>query len=459
LYSHEEAEDEFGKKKADSLEYNYRDESAPDKNQVDDKFGLAEVWEIWYKGERKVIWYSETSMLQEPLAVKEDPLELDEFYPVPKPLFSCVTSDTVVPVALFVQYQDLANELNEVSTRIRRIINNLRRRGVYDASFPVLQQMAEAGDDVFIALDGFTKLQEKGGLKAVMDSEDTNGQIQVVATLYEQRKQIIQSIYEVMGYADVLRGVSDPRETASAQRIKGRFGTLRVSRFQREVQRFIRDAVRIAGEIVVNKFDAKTVALVTGVPMDKVDRYTEILRQTEPSSVVVDIQTDSTVAADDISDKEEIIEFSRAISEFIVQSQGMYQALGLSATSELLLIMLKRFKMGRDVEQAVRDRVAELAKKEQEAKGKPPPPSQEELNYQLEKQKLQQQAQKDQVSFQIKVMELELKQKEQEIEMARIGLDDARKNTELDFKGLELAIQEMATLAEAAEEGNQFVGV
>lgn len=456
LYTYEEAVDEFGKKKADSLEYNFHEEG--EKN-ADDKFGKAEVWEIWFKQERKVIWISETNLTQEPIAIEEDPLELDGFYPVPKPLFSCQTNDTIEPVALFVQYQDLANELNDVSTRIRRIVDNLRRRGVYDAAFPVLEQMAEAADNVFIGVKDFARMQEKGGLKAILDTEDTSKQIEVLVALYQQRQQIIQAIYEVMGYADILRGVSDPRETASAQRIKGRFGTLRVSRFQREVQRFIRDAVRIAGEIVANKFDPKTIALVTGVSIQEVARYQEILKQTEPASVLIDIQTDSTVAADDIADKEEMVEFTRAISEFIAQSQAMYEALGLVATSELLLTMLRRFKMGRDIEQAVHDRVAELAQKEAEAKNSPPPPTIEQQMLALEQQKLAQQAQKDQATIQVKMLELRLKDQEQKIEMAKIGLEDQRKNTELDFKGLELAIKEMATVAEAKSEGNDFVGV
>lgn len=468
LYTLSQATEDFGSTIANSLEYTYRDSSAPKIQDIktEDGFGLAEVWEIWYKAERKVIWYSESSSLQKPLLIEEDTLELDEFYPIAKPLLSTTTNETMIPVALYVQYQDLANELNDVSTRIRRIVDNLRRRGVYDASFPTLQQMAEAKDNVFIPLDQFAKLQEKGGLKAVMDTEDTSGQIQVLATLYEQRKQIIQSIYEVMGYADILRGVSDPRETASAQRIKGKFGTLRVSKMQREVQRLIRDSLRIAGQIIANRFEPKTIALVTGVPIDDVKRLQEILQQTEPASVVIDIQTDSTVAADDMADKQDMIEFSEAISAFIAQIPAMYQSLGLTATSELLLTMLSRFKVGRGVEQAVNDRIAELVKQEAESKSQPKPPTPEEIQQQqqaqllqLEQQKIVQQGQKNQAEAQLKLMELQLKAQDQEIERAKIGLEDQRKNTELDFKGIELAIKQMATVAETKSEGNDFVGV
>lgn len=192
----------------------------------------------------------------------------------------------------------------------------------------------------------FAKLQGKGGIKGVMDAEDLTFQIAVIDSLYKQRQEIIQAIYQVMGYADILRGQTDPRETLGAQQIKGRFGTLRISQFQREVQRLIRDSYRIAGEIIINQFEAKTIALQTSVPMEDVNVYKEILEQTEPASAMVDIQTDSTIAADDIADKQDIIEFTNAVSEFVARTPAMVGVLGLQATSDLLLAMLKKFNMG-----------------------------------------------------------------------------------------------------------------
>jgi len=41
---------------------------------------------------------------------------------------------TMVPVPEFCQYQDQADELNAITTRIERIIDALRVRGLYDAS-------------------------------------------------------------------------------------------------------------------------------------------------------------------------------------------------------------------------------------------------------------------------------------------------------------------------------------
>lgn len=440
LFSHSEAKEEFGAEIANRLEYSYEDNIGAinntknnyDTKPIDDKFSLAEIWEVWDKTNRKVVWIAKGRSINSPIRIDDDPLELDDFFPIPKPMFSATTTGEIKPVPLFVFYQDLANELDEVSTRIRRNVDNLKRRGVYDSSFKDLEQLSSGSDNQFVPVKDFAKLQSRGGLKGVMDTEDLTFQIAVIESLYKQRQEIIQSIYQIMGYADILRGQSDPRETLGAQRIKGRFGTLRISKFQREVQRMIRDAFRIAGQIIVNKYEDRTIALQTSVPMDRVKVYKEILEQVEPSSVMVDIQTDSTIAADDIADKEEIVEFTAAISEFVQRTPAMVGVLGLNATSELLMAMLKKFKMGRDIEQAVMDRVAQAAQQE----GQPKPPSLEEQQEAREKAKLQ-------IDSQIKLKELELKNKELDIRAAEIGLKDQREGEKLDFKGVEIALKSL----------------
>jgi hypothetical protein len=443
LFTYTEAKEEFGTSIANTLEYTYQDES--DKTNTDtpknNKFGNAEVWEVWDKTNRRVLWIANGKAVNSPLRIDEDPLKLDEFYPIPKPLFSCTTTGEIKPVPLFVFYQDQANELDEVCTRLRRNINNLKRRGVYDGSFSDLGQLSSAQDNQFIPIKDFSKLQSKGGIKSVMDTEDLSNQIAVIESLYKQKEEIIQSIYQIMGIADILRGQSDPRETLGAQRIKGRFGTLRISKYQREVQRFIRDAFRIAGQIIVNEFEPKTIALQTSVPIDEVKIFKEILEQTEPASVLVDIQTDSTIADDDIADKQDIIEFTAAVSDFVERTPAMIQVLGLQATSDLLMAMLKKFKMGRDIEQAVMDRVKEAAKQAKD----PKQPSPEQMKEQREMAKLQ-------LDATFRQAELRLKDKELDIRAAEAGMKDTREGQKLDLKGVELAVKSLSEAQKVEQE-------
>ena len=47
-----------------------------------------------------------------------------------------------------------------------------------------------------------------------------------------------------------MRGSTDPNETATAQQIKGNWASLRLSKKAGEVNRALRDAMRIMGEIM-----------------------------------------------------------------------------------------------------------------------------------------------------------------------------------------------------------------
>jgi hypothetical protein len=433
-YTYEEVKKDFGVKVANAIKYEQFDQKdLNNKYKVggdSNNFALALIYEIWDKTNKKVIFVCKDGGSNEPLKVVNDPLELDCFYPIAEPLRSITTNNTLYPVPFFVQYYDLAEELNEVSTRIRNNVNSLKRRGVYDSSIPELQNLPSKGDNVFIAVKDLLDRTGGQGLQSIMPSEDLTQQLAVLQTLYNQRQEIIQAIYQITGYSDILRGQTDPRETLGAQKMKGRYSTLRISEQQREVQRFIRDTYRLAGEIIVNKFEPKTIALQTSVPIDEVDSHLLILRQTEPASVHVDIQTDSTVEIDDFADKEEIIEFITALSGFVQQTPALVQVLGIQASSELLLTMLRKFKLGRDVEQAVMDQIRLVLQQSEQ----PQEPSPEQIQAQMDMQKMQ-------ADYQIKIAELQLKEEQIRIKQAELGLKDQDNKAKIDLEAVKTTIE------------------
>src|SRR5690348_4841834 len=72
--------------------------------------------------------------------------------------------------------------------------------------------------------------------------------------------------YQITGLSDIIRGLSDPNETATAQQIKGQFSVLRISDAQTEVQRFCRDVIRICAEIIAG-YDLNTLKQISGVKL------------------------------------------------------------------------------------------------------------------------------------------------------------------------------------------------
>jgi hypothetical protein len=250
------------------LEASIADRPADSKDD-DDTFKRANVWEIWDKTKRQRSYVAEGYDII--LRQDDDPYQLQKFFPCPEPLYGVKTTSSLIPIPEYTLYQDQAEELDRITTRLMRLIEALKRRGVYDATLEgadnQLSGLADADDNEFLPYKGFAALQDKGGLKNVFATEDLKPIIEVVNGLFQQRAMLVQTIYEVTGISDVIRGSSDPNETATAQRIKGQFGSLRIQKRQGKVQTFIRDLFRIKGEIIAEHFEREKLEEMTGIDM------------------------------------------------------------------------------------------------------------------------------------------------------------------------------------------------
>lgn len=452
----DEVEDMFDEEAALTVEYTVDDQDGNNKKRnvgtkdTSEAFKKATIYEIWDKEKQEQIFISKGGVIRSPLEINEDPLGLDGFFSTPRPVLSVTTNNTILPVPLFILYQDQADELDIITERITRLVAQLRRRGLYDSAMKEINRLSTAGDNEFIGVKDLARLQDKGGLSAVFMTEDVTPFANVLLGLYNQRDQILNIIFQIVGISDIQRAVTDPRETASAQRIKARFGSLRISRIQREIQRFIRDMLRLQAEIIINTFTPKVLSTITGLPIDtKIDEdgtvvefgttdLLEKLQNQEPSSVLVDIETDSTIAKDELADKEEIVEFNSVITNFAASAPVLQQVIGTDATAEMLLSLVRKFKMGRRVEQAVIDQV-DVAKQKQAQQEQEP--SAEQLEAQAKQQELQQKAENDNVKNQIEFGKLQLKEKELELKAAELGLKDNIDQQKVDFLGIQTAIE------------------
>ncbi|MCR4320228.1 MAG: hypothetical protein NUV74_07865, partial [Candidatus Brocadiaceae bacterium] len=205
LLTRDELKAQFGKKGAKcTLDWKPKDKE----EENDDMFKRALVWSIWDKTSKKVHVVCK-GLPGERLAVKDDPLNLEQFFPCPKPVYSIKNTNTMIPVPEYAQYQDQALELDNLTARIDALTDGLRRRGVYDAAYPELAKLASAGDDEFVPIEKFVNLAEKGGLAAALYESPIEGIAKVLVQLMDQREAVKQIIYEVTGIADIVRGVSN----------------------------------------------------------------------------------------------------------------------------------------------------------------------------------------------------------------------------------------------------------
>ncbi len=267
-FTKSEAEEKWGEEKARQLILDYTPPKMGNTDS-DDKtvsyFKKAEVHQIWNKADRKVYWIP----IGSPglvLEVKDDPLKLENFWPCADPMFSTQTTDTVVPVPDYYEYQDQAQELDDLTNRIAMITTAVRANGVYDASQKGIERLLQEGtDNKLVPVDNWAAYQEKGGSKGVIDLIPMQEIAQVLLWLYEARSQVKADLFEISGISDLVRGQGNPNETATAQRIKGQFASNRLQSKRELVARFCRDTIRIMAEIISEIFSDETLLEMSGV--------------------------------------------------------------------------------------------------------------------------------------------------------------------------------------------------
>jgi hypothetical protein len=366
-------------------------------DSMKDIFKTGEVWEIWNKEDKEVIFISD-GYRAEPLKIIDDPLGLDCFYPIPCPLYAIENTISLIPTPMFEMYREQADELNEVSIRINKLIQALKVRGIYDATLTEVAGLMTAAENTLVPATNLAALTERGGFQNIIWFAPIEQLATVLAALYQQRDQCKQVIYELTGISDILRGASNPNETASAQNIKSQWGSIRLQRLQRDVQRFIRDLIRMMAEIIAEKFQPETLKQMTMLPYPseqdvqaQMMQYQQIaaqaqqqgqqpppppqkpmtwedviatLRNDTTRTYKIDIETDSTIAATQQTDMAALNELMGGIVQLINGLSPAVQAgaVPIEVVKELTLAICRRAKMGNVVEDVL-DKIKEPAQK------------------------------------------------------------------------------------------------
>lgn len=463
----------FGEK-GESIPLDRKADDTKDKSP-DSLNDTASVYELWDKKTRKVCWVHKNE--KDYLDESDPPVDLQDFWPLPRPIWSTLTNDTLVPVPLFALYQDQAAELDKITNRIGRFTDGLKLAGVCDASVPELTRLLSpngAADNMLIPVANFAALQEKGGINGAVQLLPLQDISSTLLQLYEAREQILNVIYQVTGIADIIRGATNPNETATAQSIKGQFASLRIKDTQAEVARFARDAARIMVEMAVELYEPETLyemvqadqftkltaqeqqraqtqaqfAQITRQPappppkpMEEFQQALRMLRDDKMRSFHIDIETDSTIAMNEQEDKQNVTEFLAALGQFMQGFGPMIQEMPALApvAGEALLYATRRYKAGRSLETAIEKAVAQI----EQAATQPKPPPPEMLKIQAEQQAkqadLQRQKEKDAADIQTDRLKND---QDAQANQAKIAQDAEKAKTELQIKTAELALKE-----------------
>ena len=90
-------------------------------------------------------------------------LRLQGFYPIPKPIYAVVTTDTMIPKAFYDLYASLAADLDDTSRRISDLTAKIKVRGGYNAANKDIANLLTADDGKMLPVDGVDLMS--GGLQ------------------------------------------------------------------------------------------------------------------------------------------------------------------------------------------------------------------------------------------------------------------------------------------------------
>lgn len=427
------------------------------------QFAQATVFEIWCKSHKKVYFVAKGA--SNVLDTMDPYLDFEGFFPCPKPVYATVTNNSLLPTPDYKYYQDQAEEIDQLTARIGKLIDSLKLVGFYpagaegDVSSAMEKALSPSTDSQMIPVASWAAFSERGGGNAIVWLP-IREVVETLRACIEVRNQAVQDVYQITGISDILRGASNANETATAQSIKAQWGSVRVRDRQQELVRFSRDLTRMVCEVISENYDPQYLITMTNIElpqepppppqqppmqppqptgdpqqdqmaqqqmqqaqaqqqqamqahqqqvqeyqagMQKVQAAFDLLANDDMRGYRIEVETDSTIQPDEDAEKQRRTEFVTAIGGLLQQAVPLLGAVPELAplVGETILFTARGFRAGRQLEDVI-----EQAFKAVQDRLSQPPPQQPDPNAAMLQAK-----QKE------KEMDLQFKQQGQQIDL------------------------------------------
>jgi hypothetical protein len=400
----------------------------------------AVIYEIWDKTTGEVIWLSKS--MGKILDTRADPLKLENFWPCPKPMFSTLTTDSLIPVPDFVLYQDQARQLDTLADRIDGFIQALKVRGVYDAAEPSLSRLFTEGENnALLPIKNYAAFSEKGGMQGAINLVDIRPIAEGLNMAYTAMEQVKGQIYEIMGIADIQRGQTDPNETLGAQIIKSNNASGRLKTMQHDVVNFATALLQIKAQIICQHFTDDTIVKISGAmqlsPQDQalIPQALQLLKDEPAKNFRIEVTTDSMIYQDEQQEKADRMEFLQAMGGFLQQAIPAAQA--TPEITPMMMEMLKfgvtAFKAGKGLEGLIDETADKFRQQAKQMEGQPRPPTPEQQKMQAQMQLEQAKMQAEQAKVQ-QEMALEQQKMQMQLELEKAKQEYQAQENQLKFK-------------------------
>jgi len=510
--------------------YDEKDEAKVDdyntKSEKDDDDDTVAVWEVWDRKNDSVCWIAKGC--DDYLEEGPPYLELDGFFPCPAPAYGTITNDSLIPTPDFTFYQDQAEEIDQLTARIGALTDALKLVGFYPGGpqgegSPEIERAFRPGfENKMIAVQSWAAFKESGGGQAPVVFLPVDMVGKIIEGCVKLRQQIVEDVYQIVGLSDIMRGATDPNETAQAQQMKAQFGGVRLRDRQAELGRFCADVCKLIGQIIAVHCSPQTVMKMTNMQLPtkqeamqaglqqmmqyrqqiapQVQKYQMAVQQTvaqggqpppppqiPPPPVInqpvtedevfallkddilrlfrIDIEAESTIGADEQKERADRTALIKAATEFatawgpIVLQQPMMANLA----GELLKFGVRAFRVGRELEEVIEETADNFQKMTAQGGSQKPDPK-----AQTEMVKLQGLQIKSQTEIQKAQIEAQSAQQEAQLKIAAVQMKaegDARKavldaqNSMMDHRSNIVEMQSQAGLEAQAKQHDAALNV
>ena len=231
--------------------------------------------------------------------------------------------------------------------------------------------------------------------------------IKALTALYQSRRIVIDTIYELTGISDIMRGQSASRETATAQRIKGQFGSMRMITRQKRLERFLDEIMEMKAELIVENLEPDLLEKITSIQISP--ETVAVMKDDRLRSYRISVDTEESSAIDTAIDQQRRTDFLTAMVQFL-QSVGPLVssgALGFDQAKTMLLFAARSFPGARELEETLDDL-------------QPPQPQANPADklVEVEAAKVQADTQKAQADAQVKIAKLDLDRQKTQADVA-----------------------------------------
>jgi len=438
----------FGKQAAEKVtlktQHSKEDENRADDDDKQTAWLKCEVWEIWDKQKRKVVWYTEG--YQQILDEKDDPLKLNDFYPCPPFFMANPTSTLYIPTPAFHLVQDLYNEIDTLQTRISIITEAVKVVGVYDSSSEGLKRMFKEGlENDMIPVDTWALFAEKGGIRGQVEWLPLADIVGALKELRSLRDETIGLLQQVSGMSDIMRGgLQNQYEGTGQTQMKAKFGSVNIQALQDEFAAFASNLLEIKAEIIARHFEAKTIVqmsnMQTSPDKDLLEQAVDLIKRPDEARLRIVIRPESVAMVDYAQLKDERTGYINALSMFLQSAAPLIEA--EPKMKPFLLQMLQwglaGFKGAQEIE-GVMDRAIEEAQKEQQEPEQPDPAQQaEQMKMQMAQQMEQMKQQGQLANIQAKAqadMQIREQDKQADIETTMAATQSKIMEQQSDMQG------------------------